>query len=124
MSVDYRIEKDGVTAELAEPLQGEGGTYALGGWNTAELNVTYNYSALLEAALNAAGYPFDGMVAWLDGRPVLDTLAEIEAVTKELPDAPDADDYWRASAGNVGHAAAILLRMGREIPDGTWRASG
>lgn len=124
MSVDYRIERDGATAELREPLMHEGGTYVVGGSTIAELNVTYNYGRAFADALRASGYPFDGMVSWLDGRPVLDTLPEIEAVTKQLPDAPDPDDYWRGSPGNAGHAAAILLRMGREVPDGTWRASG
>jgi hypothetical protein len=124
MSVDYEIQVDGETARLSEPLIAEGGTYALGGSTYAELNVTYNYARILEAAFVSAGNnEWPGMIEWLDGRSVADTIPELEALAAVLPDATD-EDYWEATPGNVGHAVAILLSMAREIPTGIWRARG
>lgn len=122
MSVDYSLRYDGDEwpARLAEPMGEEGGTYAVGGSEYAELNVTYNYSHVWVRVL---GDEFPGMVEMLHGRKAGETVPVLARLCAELPDEP-GDDYWQPTPGNAGHAAALLLRMAREHPEAVWEAHG
>jgi hypothetical protein len=84
----------------------EGGTYALGGTDEAELNVTYNY---------ASHFNFPG----LDGKTAGETRAELRDAVLQLGTQRDPD-YWASTPGNCGHTCELLLRWAIEHPDAVW----
>jgi hypothetical protein len=107
MSYWVYLEKEGKTVEVEN--HSEGGTYAVGGINEAELNVTYNYSKHYS-------------VKNLDGRVAKDTVEEIEAKINEFGVGRDPD-YWNPTKGNVGYMLSILLKWAKQNPDAIWRIS-
>lgn len=92
----------------------EGGTFVLGGTDVAELNVTYNYSG----AYSLCDFSIRGLHLEVAG----DTISKLQQVVKFLGVCKHTD-YWRATPGNAGHAANILLRWARQHPDAVWRVS-
>lgn len=107
MSYWVYLEKDNKTIQVNK--HSEGGTFAVGGTNEAELNVTYNYSKHYS-------------VKNLEGRKAKDTTKELEEKVKEFGVERDSD-YWSATKGNVGYALSILLSWAKEHPDAIWRIS-
>lgn len=87
----------------------EGGTYALGGIDRAELNVTYNYWPHFRFGR-------------LDGRTAHNTIPMLAYAVRRLGTQRD-QDYWAATPGNAGHAASILLGWARQHPDAVWRVT-
>ena len=85
----------------------DGGTYAVGGSDEADLNVTYNY---------CRHFDFRGE---LHGRKAADTIPIMEKAVAELG-TKRADDYWTATSGNAGAAVARLLAWARQHPDCMW----
>ena len=92
----------------------EGGTYALGGTTEAELNVTYNYSK----SFARVGFRLND----LDGKRAGDTIPVLEKCVAELGTERDTN-YWKATDGNAGYAASILLAWARKYPDAVWYVS-
>lgn len=98
------------------PFHAEGGTFAMGGIDVAELNVTYNYSRHYGKHLDKDS------LRWLHGKKASDTskrlLAAVEALGTER-----SDDYWEPTEGNAGFALAILYQWSLHQPDAVWRVS-
>ena len=94
---------------LPVPRFVEGGTYAIGGSEEADLNVTYNY---------ANSFDFRG----LQGRTGAETESELSEVVARLGDNPDPD-YWADTPGNAGHACVILWRWTQLHPQGRWNVN-
>jgi len=93
----------------------EGGTYCVGGEDTAQLNVTYNYGVHIWKYLPKG-------LLWLDGKKAHRCIARLEKAVAELGDVPD-DDYWAPTEGNAGHALAILLSWARQYPNAVFLVS-
>jgi hypothetical protein len=118
----------------------EGGTYALGGIEQAELNVTYNYSPLYRLALRSythddthgSGRPYGpvaeiGLWHWIDGRSGRETAECFKAVLSELDPRGHnrpVDDYWAPTPSNAAAPIVTLLSWANEHPDAKWRISG
>lgn len=112
MSYWVYLELPGALAQV-ERFE-DGGTYVLGGTVNAELNVTYNYSAVFKR------YSFS--LRELSGKRAQDTINTLELLTKILPNEPDPD-YWKATRGNAGAVIHRLLRWAHQHPDAIWRVS-
>ncbi len=110
MSYWVHLERDGVCVEVAS--HEEGGTYALGGMDVADLNVTYNYSE----CYRLCGFS----IRDLHERRAGDTVTMLEQVVAFLGDRPYTADHWAPTPGNAGHAAAVLLAWARQHPDAVW----
>lgn len=100
--------------ELAVNSHEEGGTYVAGGSDSAELNVTYNYSKIY----HEHGFSLKN----LNGLTARETTDRLQSLVLALGVDQD-DDYWAATPGNAGHALSVLLGWGLEHPDGIWRVS-
>lgn len=109
MSYDIEL-RDKETGKIVEvESHEEGGTYALGGINEADLNVTYNY---------AKHFNFRGLHEKRAG----DMIPEMEKTVAELGITQDKD-YWNPTKGNVGHAVNILLKWAKQNPDAIFEVS-
>jgi len=93
----------------------EGGTYACGGMDTAELNITYNYSRHFTKVL------LNGLKS-LDGKHAKDVIKKLKKAVKKLGTTQDSD-YWKPTAGNAGFALNILLTWAIDNPDAIFRVS-
>ena len=95
----------------------EGGTYAVGGSNEADLNITYNYSPFYYKHLNE-----DDGLRWLDGKLANETLNALDHAVEKLGIEKDAD-YWAATSGNAGYALSILLSWAKQHPESRWQVN-
>ena len=91
-----------------EPHQ-HGGTYVLGGTDTAEINVTCNYSKHF--------YTKD-----LHGKTGAETIPMLQGAVNRLGVARDVD-YWNPTPGNVGYNCSILLEWAKQHPEAVWDVS-
>lgn len=107
MSYWIYLESD---APLEVANHSEGGTFALGGTNEPELNVTYNY---------AKHFDYRGE---LHGKTAAESVPALEAAVAKLG-TKRASDYWASTPGNAGYACNILLGWAKQHPDATWRVS-
>ena len=112
------LDEQGAVIELPESHE-EGGTCALGGTNSASLNVTYNYQ---EAYRLCPG--FDGKDVFfprdLKGRKAKDTVEVLQAVVDRLGTKQYKADYWAPTPGNAGYAMETLLSWARQFPEAVW----
>ncbi|KKN04709.1 hypothetical protein LCGC14_1094820 [marine sediment metagenome] len=96
----------------------EGGTYAVGGIENAELNITYNYGREFGGAI---GYQ-DGFVQWLTDKKAKDVVSLLRVAVKKLG-TERSDNYWASTPGNAGHALSILLGWAEQYPEAIFRVS-
>jgi hypothetical protein len=115
--VSYDIElRDPVTKDvlvLDEVHQMKGGTYAMGGTDLAELNVTYNYSGHFYRVMGEQG------IRSIYGKTGAEAIPMLEAAIAQLGD-DVSDDYWKSTEGNAKRALCQLLALSRMRPDGVW----
>lgn len=97
---------------LAVGLHEEGGTYVMGGNDSAELNVTYNYSKFIHPFIEGGLHGLHGMIA-SESIPLLEQAVDCLGTDRDR-------DYWLATPGNAGHALNVLLSWARLWPDGIW----
>jgi len=109
MSWDVSLSNGGYIVSV--PKFSEGGMRAIGGDTIASLNITYNYSSLFHQALDRA----KGL-DWLHGKQAGICIRRLQEVVIKLG-IVQADDYWAATEGNVGHALNILLGWAYMYPD-------
>ncbi len=113
----YLRDADGETLRFEQKHRISGGTYAIGGTDTAELNITYNYSPHYYRV-----FPQELGLRWLDGKRGRDSLPVLEAAIAGL-NGDEAADYWAPTEGNARKALLGLLHFARSFPDGLWRIS-
>jgi len=89
----------------------EGGTYVVGGTESAELNITYNYSKWYYQHI----CPLRGLRC-LDGVAGAQAIPVLENAISEL-NTDQADFYWEPTEGNARHALTILLKWAQGNPD-------
>ena len=116
MSYDIALSDPdtGETIKLDRKHQWKGGTYCMGGSELAELNITYNYSEILERVLGEAG------IRALYGKTGSQSLEMLTAALKKLAEEPPDNDYWKATDGNVRMALIAVLDLATMCPDGIW----
>ena len=102
---------------VAVERHAEGGTYALGGIESAELNITYNYGGLFREAWDGVG-----LKEALDGKRAEDVIEALSHAVKHLG-TEQAAGYWEATAGNAGYSLGILLGWAQQYPDARFRVS-
>lgn len=113
MSWDVELtDLDSIPLEV--PSHQEGGTFALGGTETAELNITYNYSPFYYKHIDKK----QGL-RWLDKKRAIDTVECLKKAIKALGTVKNSD-YWNDTPGNAGYALNILLSWARIHPEGIW----
>lgn len=95
----------------------EGGTYAMGGTNEAELNITYNYCKFYYPLIDK-----DNGIQYINGKKAKDVINRLENTVDKLGTKRDLD-YWKPTEGNAGFAINILLGWAKEHPEGIFRVS-
>lgn len=108
MSYWVYLEEKGEPVKVGDHT--EGGTFAIGGTNEAELNVTYNYSKHFSVKKE------------LDKKKAKDTIKIMEEKVKEFGTEQDKD-YWNPTKGNVGYMLNILLGWAKQYPEAIWRVN-
>lgn len=104
--------RDPQTGAIASvPRHFEGGTIAIDGKEDADINITYNYSRFFKEHLD----PKLG-ICWLYNKRAKDVIPKLEVAVKQLGTSTDPD-YWKATAGNAGHALNVLLSWAKMHPD-------
>ncbi len=88
----------------------DGGTYAIGGTDEAELNITYNYSQFYYDALDKK----EGL-RWLNDRTAYECCDRLKKAIDKLGINRD-NDYWKATSGNAGYALNILHKWAKQYP--------
>ena len=111
MNYDIAIiePSNGQTLKLPHRHQLRGGTFAIGGTDHAELNVTYNYAKIFQEAFKDP----DG-IKTLAMRNVLTGLLLLQNAIANLSGMPD-DDYWKATPGNARKALCELAALGNMV---------
>lgn len=94
----------------------EGGKQIINGSTEAELNVTYNYSEILERVL---GHTFSDA---LDNKKAGDVV-ELLGHAMMILDTDVSTDYWQATEGNVRVVISRLLMWAEQCPDAIFRVS-
>jgi len=95
----------------------DGGTYAIGGTDRAELNITYNYGVRFREAWDGVG-----LKEALNDRRAGDVVVALDLAVAHLGIEPD-DDYWEPTAGNAGRALARLSEWAHQHPDAVFEVS-
>lgn len=115
MSYDIQLNNSvtGEVLELDAPHQMKGGTYQVGGCQTAELNITYNYSKYFYELFGDLG------IRELYGKSGVDSIPMLETAIQQLSDDID-ENYWEATEGNAKQSLIQLLSLAKLRPDGIW----
>lgn len=116
MSWDFDL-CDPVTEKVLETDEKHfmfGGTVCAGGTKEMTLNITYNYSDIINKALGSNGY-----ASFFNGKSGAETIPILKEGISKLSDDVD-DDYWKATEGNAKRALSQLLALAQMRPDGIW----
>jgi len=122
MSYDIRLKHPvtGKTLELDSPHQMKGGTYALGGTTSCELNITYNYSKWWNKAFGEGENSIRShSIRDLYGKFGRESIPILEKAIANLGDDVD-EGYWKVTEGNAKAALIQLLTLAKLRPDGIW----
>lgn len=107
--------------ETEEKHQIKGGTYYVGGTTEMTLNVTSNYSDIIEKKMKEVGIENKHSYAYyLNGKTGAETIEPLKKIIASLKDDVD-EDYWKATEGNAKRALCGLLAFAQMRPDGVWR---
>lgn len=122
--------------EHEQPVEVErfeaGGTYALGGTDRAELNITYNYGSLYREAWPEELEDGKGALEqMLSGRTAAETFPLIGATIDKLTDmagglaavVAERSSYWDATPRNAALPLLMLSRWAKQYPEAQWRVS-
>lgn len=91
----------------------KGGTYAIGGSDKAELNITYNYAPIFYKLFPKEGIRSLYGLSGAESIPIL-----MEAIDKLKDDV--SNNYWECTEGNVKKSLYQLLSFAKLRPDGIW----
>lgn len=108
--------------ETEEKHEIKGGTYCVGGTTEMTLNITYNYSDIINRKMDELGIGEEDSSSYayyLSGKTGAETIEPLKKIIASLKDDPD-DDYWKATEGNAKRALCGLLVLAQLRPDGVW----
>ena len=108
--------------ETEEKHEIKGGTYCVGGTTEMALNVTYNYSDIINKKFKELEIDNEiGSYAYyLNGKTGAETIEPLKKIIASLKDDVD-EDYWKPTEGNAKRALCGLLAFAQMRPDGVWR---
>ena len=115
MSYDIYL-RDPITQEtliLDEPHQMKGGTYCVGGSDSAHLNITYNYSQYYYNTLGEKG------IRAIYGMTGAESIPLLEEAARKLKN-DTHPNYWTATEGNAKRPLLQLIALAKMRPDGVW----
>jgi predicted RecB family endonuclease len=106
MSYDISVTRAGEVVKLSDgPHHFKGGTFPVaGGQPFATLNMTYNYRPFLVQVFGEEG------IRSLYGKTCVEVIPLLSRAVEFLG-TERTDDYWAATAGNVGAALNELLQI-------------
>lgn len=106
--------------ETEEKHMIHGGTYCVGGTTEMTLNVTFNYSDIINEKMKELGIgDKHGYAYYLNGKTGAETIEPLKKTIASLKDDAD-EDYWKATEGNAKRALCGLLAFAQLRPDGVW----
>ena len=115
--MSYDIELcDAVTGEILEldaPHQMKGGTYAIGGCPTAEINITWNYGKHFYRLFGDKG------IRTIYGMTGAESIPLLTEAIDQLGDDVH-EDYWEPTEGNTKQALLMVKALAQLRPDGVW----
>jgi hypothetical protein len=92
-----------------------GTTICVGGDTAMTLDVTYNYSDIINKVIESE----EGYAHFLSGKSGAEVIPILKDAISKLSDDAD-DDYWKATEGNAKRALSQLLAFSQMRPDGIW----
>lgn len=103
------------TLELDTPHLIAGGTYAVDGTTSLELNITYNYAKFYyrDDVFGEKG------IRTIYGMTGAESIPVLERAIAALGNDVDPD-YWKACEGNAKRPLTQLLAFAQMRPDGVW----
>ena len=108
--------------EIEEKHEIKGGTYCAGGTTEMTLNITYNYSDIINRKMDELGIGEEDSSSYayyFSGKTGTETIEPLKKIISSLKDNVD-EDYWKATEGNVKRALCGLLAFAQLRPDGVW----
>ena len=114
------VTKECLSTEKKHMIQG--GTCCVGGTTAMTLNVTYNYSDIINKKFKELEIDNEiGSYAYyLNGKTGAETIEPLKKIIASLKDDAD-EDYWKATEGNAKRALCGLLAFAQMRPDGIWK---
>jgi len=100
--------------ELREKHPFRGGTYVVGGTNSCEFNITYNYAPHFVKVFGPKG------IRTIYGMTGTQSLPLIRAAITALGNDTD-QDYWKSTEGNARLALLPLEFFASAYPHGKWK---
>lgn len=115
MSYDIQLNHQvtGEVLELDTPHQMKGGTYQVGGCDTASMNITYNYGNHFYRVFDDDG------IRDIYGKTGVESIPILESAISKLKD-DVSSDYWESTEGNAKASLIQLLTLAKLRPDGIW----
>lgn len=113
-----------VTKEIIlfdEPHQMRGGTYAIGGTRSAELNITYNYGDYYYEVYEENG------IREIYGKTGAESVPILENMIQRIRDKygkeceKESGNYWDKIPSNALKPLYQLITMAKMRPDGIWQ---
>lgn len=105
----YMVDENGNSVEVERFYEGE--TCPVGGCVIADIGIAYNYAEFFYDTIDK-----EIGIRWIYNRPMNECIERLETAISILGTDKD-DDYWKATAGNAGHALKILLGWARNNPE-------
>lgn len=134
MSWDFKLCNP-VTKEVLhtqEKHEISGGTYCVGGTTEMSLNITYNYSNIINKKMaklkigKSDEYFTDkdnySYADYFNGKTGAETIEPLNQIIASLKNDVHIN-YWKATEGNAKRALYGLLAFARLRPDGIWKVS-
>jgi len=111
MSYDLRfVTPKGRTAKLRRKHNFQGGTYCVGGTDSARFNITYNYGGILRMVFGPDG------IRWLYSKTATEVKASCLDAMGKLDSSKVSSDYWLSTEGNVYTALSALAQIADMVP--------
>ena len=119
MSYNVSLNHDVGIEQVPRHNEGSMQQYGLDGREgtvSAEISVTFNYNPIYQQVTGKSlKEMLNGLPAWVTVR----VLTKVVTACGTLKD----DDYWKATPGNAGAIAALLLDWARLHPEAMWKVS-
>jgi hypothetical protein len=102
----------------------KGGTYCVGGCDTASINITYNYSPHFYRVIQAIDPESNddakrGGIRSIYGMTGAESIPVLEKAIAQLGNDVH-EDYWEPTEGNAKLALMQCLALAKMRPDGVW----
>lgn len=114
------VTKECLSAEEKHMIAG--GTFCVGGTTEMTLNITYNYSDIINKKMKQLEIGKEDSYSYahyIHGKTGAETIEPLKKIIASLKDDVE-NDYWKATEGNAKRALYGLLAFSQLRPDGIW----